>query len=145
MTTINTVEEVAQIQTELQGFTTRKSAVNFLHTIFPHMSPNWLDKHMDTIKGLSADQFYRVFMHADPTGEHATNRTRTKELRRTKKHQAAFTGQHVTTVRGGIVRRYGIQYEGEIVSCACGWERRWVVRNGSADVEGRLHENEMNL
>lgn len=144
MTTINSVDEIAQIQDELQGFATLKGAVNFLHSVFPHVSPNWLTRNMDTLKGMSTDQFYRAFMHADSTGEHATNRVRTKERRRTKEHQAAFTGQHVTTVRGGIVRRYGIQYEGEIVSCTCGWERRWVVRNGSADVEGRLHENEMN-
>ena len=144
MTTISTVDEISLIQDELHGFTIRKAAVEFLHTNFPNVSPNWLDRNMHIIKGLSPDQFCRVFMHADSTGEHATNRVRTKELRRTRKHQEAFTGQHVTTVRGAIVRRHKQQYEGEIVSCTCGWERRWAVRNGSAAIEGRLHENEMN-
>jgi hypothetical protein len=142
---VNSVDEIALIQDELRGFSTLKSAVNFLHTLFPHVSPNWLSRHMDAIKRLSPDQFYRAFMHADSTGEHATNRARTKELRRTRKHQEAFTGQHATTVRGAIVRRHKRQYEGEIVSCTCGWERRWAVRNGSAAIEGRLHEHEMNL
>lgn len=135
-----TQPDFMQLQDELRGFTTRKGAVDFLHTNFPNKSKNWLNRHLPRIYALSPDDFYRVFMHTDSTGEHTVNLVNSQ---RTAKVDD-FTGQHVTTVRGALVKRHGKQYEGEIVSCTCGWERRWVVRNGSADVEGRLHENEMN-
>ena len=135
-----TQPDYLQLQDELRGFTTRKGAVEFLHTNFPHKSKNWLDRHLPRIYDLSPDQFYRVFMHADSTGEHTVNLINSQRTKRV----TGFTGQHVATVRGAIVRRHKQQHEGEIVSCTCGWERRWAVRNGSAAIEGRLHENEMN-
>ena len=131
-----TQPDFMQLQDELRGFTTRKGAVDFLHTNFPHKSKNWLNRHLPRIYALSPDDFYRVFMHADSTGEHTVNLVNTQRRKPVDK----FTGQHVTIVRGALIKRNGKQHEGEIVSCACGWKSRWATRTGLAKVAGQLHE-----
>ena len=129
----------SHLQEELQGFTTRKGAVEFLHQNFPHKTKNWLDRHLPRIYALSPSDFERVFMHADSTGEHTVNVVKSRQQK-----PIGFTGRHVVTVRGALVKHYGQQHEGEVASCTCGWQSRWAVRNGSASIASKLHEQEMN-
>ena len=65
------IEDVRDLQDDARSQPDRRSAVMHLHEHYSHLSPNWINKHLDRLLSLDPEALVSVIGYPDPTGEEA--------------------------------------------------------------------------
>ena len=65
------IEDVRDVQEDARSQPNRRAAVLHLHEHYSHLSPNWINKHLDRLLDLDPEAMATVIGYPDPTGERA--------------------------------------------------------------------------
>jgi hypothetical protein len=66
-----TTKDVRELQSDALAQPSKLDAVQHLHTHYPHCSPRWIARHLDTLTSLDPEALIAWIGHPDPTGEAA--------------------------------------------------------------------------
>lgn len=65
------IEDVRDVQEDVRAQPNRKAAVMHMSSHYSHLSPNWINKHLDRLLMLDPEALAQVIGYPDPTGEAA--------------------------------------------------------------------------
>jgi len=67
------LEDIKDVQDDVRSQPNKYMAVQHMAEHYPHLSPNWIGKHLERLLSLDPEQLAQVIGYPDPTGETATN------------------------------------------------------------------------
>ena len=65
------LQDIRDVQDDVRAQPGRRAAVEHMAEHYPHLSPNWINKHLGRLLALDPWELARVIGYPDPTGETA--------------------------------------------------------------------------
>lgn len=69
------LEDIKDVQDDVRSQPNKYMAVQHMAEHYPHLSPNWISKHLPSLLALDPSQLVTTIGYPDPTGEKAVRNT----------------------------------------------------------------------